>query len=307
VVSAQRTLFIVNPVAAGGKTAKVWPTIEQQLASLGLRFEVRFTQAPLQATTLAREGVEQGFDTIVAVGGDGTVNEVLNGLMRPGGQRAEAVLGVVITGRGSDLARTIGVPSNFGEACARLSGERTMTVDVGLVEFEHEGERKQRYFVNVGGAGFDAEVAHRANRAPNFMGGTIPYLTSLVTTLLSYRNKSVELVLDDQEPIHQVVNSVVVANCQYFGGGMRVAPDADPNDGLFDVIVIGDIDKVDFLMTVPKVYDGTHITHPQVDEYRAKRVEVRSDSPLLLQVEGEVCGQTPLTFEIIPSALQIRV
>jgi len=306
-VSAQRSLFIVNPVAAGGKTARIWPQIEKELASLDLPFDFTFTEAPLHATTLARQGVEQGFETIVAVGGDGTVNEVLNGLISPGAQRADAVLGVVITGRGSDLARTIGVPADYSEACARLADQRTMTVDLGLVEFDQEGERRQRYFVNVGGGGFDAEVAHRANRAPNFMGGTIPYLTSLVTTLLSYRNKSVELVLDDQEPIRKVVNSVVVANCQFFGGGMRVAPDADPNDGLFDVIVIGDIDKVDFLMTVPKVYDGTHLTHPQVDSYRAKRVKLRSEQPLLLQVEGEVCGHTPLTFEIIPSALQIRV
>ncbi|MDH4209505.1 MAG: diacylglycerol kinase family lipid kinase, partial [Anaerolineae bacterium] len=267
----------------------------------------RFTEAPLHATTLAREGVEQGFDTVVAVGGDGTVNEVVNGLISPGAKSAEAVLGVIITGRGSDLARTIGIPSDYTEACSRLAGERTMTVDLGLVTFHDQGEQRQRYFVNVGGGGFDGEVAHRANRAPNFMGGTIPYLTSLVTTLLSYRNKSVELILDDQEPIRKVVNSVIVANCQFFGGGMRVAPDADPNDGLFDVIVIGDIDKVEFLMTVPKVYDGTHITHPQVDAYRAKRVEVRSEQDLPLQVEGEVCGHTPLTFEIIPSALQIRV
>jgi diacylglycerol kinase family enzyme len=182
-----------------------------------------------------------------------------------------------------------------------------MTVDLGLVTFYQEEEQRQRYFVNVGGGGFDAEVAHRANRAPNFMGGTIPYLTSLVTTLLAYRNKAIDLILDDQEPIHMVANSVVVANCQYFGGGMKVAPEADPNDGLFDVIVIGDIDKIEFLMTVPKVYDGTHITHPQVDTYRAKRVEVRSEQDLLLQVEGEVCGHTPLTFEMVPSALQIRV
>ena len=306
-VPGQRSFFIVNPVAAGGKTARVWPKIEKELVSLDLPFDHRFTEAPLHAASLAREAVEQGYDTVVAVGGDGTVNEVVNGLISPGGKSAEAVLGVVITGRGSDLARTIGVPSDYREACARLAGKRTMTVDLGLVEFHHEGQKAQRYFVNVGGGGFDGEVAHRANRAPNFMGGTIPYLTSLVTTLLSYRNKSVELILDDQEPIRKVVNSVVVANCQFFGGGMRVAPDADPSDGLFDVIVIGDIDKVEFLMTVPKVYDGTHITHPQVDTYRARRVEVRSEQPLLLQVEGEVCGQTPLTFEIVPSALQIRV
>jgi len=306
-VSGKESLFIVNPVAAGGKTGKVWPEIENRLHSLDLRFDYRFTEAPNHATTLAREGVEQGYETVVAVGGDGTVNEVVNGLMSPGAEKAQATLGVVITGRGSDLARTIGVPSDFREACTRLTGDRTMTVDLGLVQFYREGESCQRYFVNVGGGGFDGEVAERANRAPNFMGGTIPYLSSLVTTLINYRNKDIELVLDEQEPMRMVVNSVVVANCQFFGGGMRVAPEADPNDGLFDVIVIGDIDKIEFLMTVPKVYDGTHITHPQVDSYRARRVEVRSKQPLMLQVEGEVCGHTPLTFEIIPSALDIRV
>ncbi len=301
------SLFIVNPVAAGGKTGKVWPAIETQLRSLDVDFDYRFTEGANHATTLAREGVDEGYETIVAVGGDGTVNEVVNGLISPGDQKAEAVLGVIITGRGSDLARTIGIPSDYGEACARLAGERIMTVDLGLVHFYAEGEQQQRHFVNVGGCGFDAEVAVRANRAPNFMGGTIPYLSSVVTTLIAYRNKDIELILDEREPMRMVANSVVVANCQYFGGGMRVAPDADPNDGLFDVIVVGDIDKVDFLMTVPKIYDGTHLTHPQCDAYRAKRVEVRSEQRLLLQVEGEVCGETPLTFQVVPSALQIKV
>lgn len=306
-MSEGRSLFIVNPVAAGGKTGDAWPAIEEELRSLDLSFDHRFTEAPNHATSLAREAVEEGYDMVVAVGGDGTVNEVVNGLMSPGSEKADAVLGVVIAGRGSDLARTIGIPADYAEACARLTGDRTMTVDLGLVEFSQEGERRERYFVNVGGGGFDGEVAVRANRAPDFMGGTIPYLSSLVTTLITYRNKAIELILDEREPMQMVVNSVIVANCQYAGGGMRVAPDADPSDGLFDVIVIGDVDKIEFLMTVPKVYDGTHITHPQVDTYRAKRVELRSEEPLLLQVEGEVCGQTPLTFSIVPSALQIRV
>jgi diacylglycerol kinase (ATP) len=306
-VSRKESLFIVNPVAAGGKTGKVWTSIEEELRSLGLSFDHRFTDAPGHATILAREGVEKGYDMVVAVGGDGTVNEVVNGLMSPGGDKAEAILGVVITGRGSDLARTIGIPSHYREACARLAGERTTTIDLGLAEFYSEEQPRQRYFVNVGGGGFDAEVAERANRAPNFMGGTIPYLSSLVTTLTTYQNKSVELILDEEEPIEMVANSVIVANCQYFGGGMRIAPDADPHDGLFDVVTIGDIDKMEFLMTVPKVYDGTHITHPQVDVYRARRVEVRSKQRLLLQVEGEVCGEAPFTFQIVPSALRIRV
>jgi len=306
-VRAERSLFIVNPVAAGGKTGSVWPAIEEELHSLNVSFDHRFTEAPNHATTLAREAVQEGYDMVVAVGGDGTVNEVVNGLMTPGSEKADALLGIVITGRGSDLARTVGVPADYAEACARLTGDRTMTVDLGLVEFYQEGEKRERYFVNVGGGGFDGEACVRANRAPNFMGGTIPYLSSLVTTLITYRNKPITLILDDRDPIEMVANSVIVANCQYFGGGMRIAPDADPNDGLFDVITIGDVDKIEFLMTVPKVYDGTHLTHPQVDAYRAKRVELRSKEPLLLQVEGEVCGQTPLTFTIVPSALEIRV
>lgn len=306
-MSGKGHLFIINPVAAGGKTGKVWPSIERELRSLNLSFDHRFTEAANHATILAREGVEEGYEMIVAVGGDGTVNEVVNGLMSPESDKAGAVLGVIITGRGSDLARTIGIPSDYREACGRLAGERTTTVDLGLVGFYREGEPRQRYFVNVGGGGFDAEVAERANRAPNFMGGTIPYLSSVVTTLITYQNKDVELILDEGEPIRMVTYSVVVANCQYFGGGMRVAPDADPHDGLLDVIVVGDIDKVDFLMTVPKLYDGTHLNHPQVDAYRAKRVEVRSQQRLLVQVEGEVCGEAPLTFQIVPSALQIRV
>jgi diacylglycerol kinase (ATP) len=306
-VSGTERLFIVNPVAAGGKTGNVWSSIEEELRSLGLSFDHRFTDAPGHATILAREGVEEGYEMIVAVGGDGTINEVVNGLMSAGGDEAEAVLGVIITGRGSDLARTIGIPSDYREACARLAGERTTTVDLGLVEFYEEGEPQQRYFVNVGGGGFDAEVAERANLAPDFMGGTIPYLSSLVTTLITYQNKDVELILDEDEPIQMVANSVVVANCQYFGGGMRIAPDADPHDGLFDVITIGDVDKIEFLMTVPKVYDGTHLTHPAVDAYRARRVDVRSEQRMLLQVEGEVCGEAPLTFHVVPSALQVRV
>lgn len=306
-MSAKGTLFIVNPVAAGRKTGRVWPSIEGELRSVGLPFDHCFTEARGHATVLAREGVEKGYETIVAVGGDGTVNEVVNGLMLPGSEEAGAILGVVITGRGSDLARTIGIPSHYGQACARLAGDRTTTLDLALVEFHVQGEQRQRYMVNVGGCGFDGEVAERANRAPNFMGGTVPYLTSLVTTLITYQNKALELVLDDREPIKMVANSVVVANCQYFGGGMRVAPDADPHDGLLDVVVIGDIDKVEYLFTVPKVYDGTHITHPQVDTYRARRVEVRTQQRLMLQIEGEVCGEAPLSFQVIPSALQVKV
>jgi len=182
-----------------------------------------------------------------------------------------------------------------------------MTIDVGLVQY-HEGDRTgQRYFVNVGGGGFDGEVAARANRAPRFLGGTVPYLTSLVLTLFIYRNKDIQLTLDDEPPRTLRVYSVIVANCQYFGGGMRIAPDADPNDGLFDVVILGNLGKIEFLRTTPTVYEGTHVQHPKVSVFRAREVDIQSEDPLLLQVEGEVCGHTPLHFTLLPQALTLRV
>lgn len=299
--------FIVNPTAAGGRTGQLWPGIGAYLSKLGLDYEVSFTAAPLEATALARRAVQAGHETVVAVGGDGTVNEVVNGLMAPGAERAGARLGIIITGRGSDLARTIGIPSDPEAACERLLEPRTMTVDLGLAEFTVGEERCERFFVNVAGIGFDAEVVRRANRNFRFARGTVPYLSALVMSLFAWRNRPVEIVLDDRPPIPATIYLVAVANGQYFGGGMRVAPDADPNDGLLDVCVANDIGKVEFLRTVPRVYEGTHVSHPAIDIYRARRVEVRSAHPLASQLDGEEAGCAPLVFRVVPAALEVVV
>ncbi len=299
---------VVNPVAAGGRTVRLWPSIQSALRQHDLSFEFAFTSAPGEGIELARRAALEGYRVVVALGGDGTINEVANGLMLAGdGERAGAEMGLIMAGRGCDFARTVGVPADYQEACARLAQPRRMTIDVGLVHY-HEGERAgQRYFVNVGGGGFDGEVAARANCVPRFLGGTVPYLTSLVLTLFLYRNKDVQLTLDDEPPRTVRVYSVIVANCQYFGGGMRIAPDADPNDGLFDVVILGNLGKIEFLRTTPTVYEGTHVQHPKVSVFRAREVDVQSEDPLLLQVEGEVCGHTPLHFALLPQALTLRV
>lgn len=300
--------LVVNPVAAGGRTARLWPDIQAALRAQDLTFDYAFTTGPGHAIELARQAVADDYPLVVALGGDGTINEVANGLMQAGeGTRAGAEMGVIMAGRGSDFARTVGVPADYQEACARLAQPRRMTIDVGRVEYEDRGQRGQRYFVNVGGGGFDGEVTARANRAPRVLGGTVPYLSSLVLSLFLYRNKDIELTLD-REPARPLrVNAVVVANCQYFGGGMRIAPDADPNDGLFDVVILGDLGKIEFLRATPTVYEGTHIHHPKVSVFRAREVDIRSKDPLLLQVDGEVCGHTPLHFTLLPQALTLRV
>jgi diacylglycerol kinase family enzyme len=182
-------------------------------------------------------------------------------------------------------------------------------VDLGHLAYSaFGGERRARFFINAAGVGFDAEVALRANRAPRVMGGTIPYLSSLLTTLVRYHNKRVSLSLDDEGEERQTrVNSIVVANGQFFGGGMRIAPEASLSDGKFEVVTLGDLGKVDLVRNVPRVYDGSHITHPKVSITRANRVTIDSVQRLLVQADGEVLGTAPATFTVVPWALRMIV
>lgn len=303
-----RLYCVVNPTAAGGRAGRLWPAIQDRLKQHGLSFEAGLTTAPGEATHLAEAAVRAGFSTIVAIGGDGTINEVVNGLIVPGEERAGARLGIVTTGRGSDFGRTIGIPSDYEAACERLVQPRTMPLDLGLAEFGSDEGRRQRFFANVAGIGFDAEVSRRANRSFRSMGGTIPYLSALIATLFRWRNRPAEILLDARPAIQTKIYLVAVGNGQFFGGGMRVAPDADPNDGMFDVVIVRDIGKIEFLRTVPRVYEGTHVTHPAVEIHRARRVEVRCPSyALRSQLDGEEGGTAPLTFQIVPGALDVVV
>jgi diacylglycerol kinase family enzyme len=181
-----------------------------------------------------------------------------------------------------------------------------MTVDLGLIEYAGDQGPKRRYFVNVAGVGFDGAVVERQTREGKRGGGTIPYLLTLVVTLLSYQNKTVTLTVDTWGHTGRF-NSVIVCNGKYFGGGMYIAPGAQPDDGLFDVVTIGDTTRLEFLLTVPRVYNGTHLTHPKLHIYRAQTVHVASQQPMFIQADGEYVGRAPATFQIVPRALQIKV
>lgn len=298
--------FIVNPVAGAGRSAKRWAEVEPILRSEQIEFDYGLTAARGDATRMAMEAVAAGYTGIVAVGGDGTCREVVNGLMNGGAAPPDTYFGVVPTGRGVDLCRTIGIPLDPKEAARRLPQARLVDLDVGEVEYRRGGQRERCYFVNFGGVGFDVEVVRRAiSVAPNG-GGTVPYLTGVFLALMAFRSKAVELVLDD-EVIRRRVASVVVANGQYFGGGMRIAPTASPTDGLFDVVVIGDVNRLELVINFAKVYEGTHTTHPKVSLFQARRVEVHSTEPLYFQVDGDPLGETPVAFRLLPGALKVLV
>lgn len=299
------TRIIVNPVAGAGRTAREWPRIMSLFKGQGLNFEHDITEAPGHAVELARDATRNGYETIISVGGDGTLNEIANGLYQAGANK-DMALGIVCTGTGSDYARTVGISRRYEEACLRISQPRKLAVDLGVVEYSNNGNRTERVFVNFAGIGFDAEIVRRTTRNIKALGSTVSYLLGLFTTLVSYRNKRIKLIIDGEE-MEREVCAVIANNGRYGGGGMFMAPDAELTDGLLDLLIIGDIGKVDLIRSLPRIYKGTHLTHRKVTMKKAREVEIASAHPLSLQADGELLGDLPVRFRIIPSALNIIV
>ncbi|TEU16574.1 MAG: diacylglycerol kinase family lipid kinase [Anaerolineales bacterium] len=298
---------IVNPVAANGAVGKRWPQIRDILRAEGGQFDAALTEGPNHATELSREALSAGYRTIVAVGGDGTLNEVVNGLVIEGMVDPMVNLGIIPGGTGSDSVRTLGIPHDYRAACQRLLHGKPDCVDLGLVTCASEGREIQRYFLNVAGLGFDGEVCERVNRSSKALGGTLPFLSSLFVNLLTYQNKTVEVTLDGQQRLQQKANSVFVCNGRYAGGSMHIGPNAALDDGIFDVVIIGDTGKLEIVVNLPRIYRGTHLSHPKVDEYRAQEIRVKARERMLLQADGELIGEAPATFQIIPQALHVLV
>lgn len=297
--------LIVNPIAGAGRTAKKWPQIMAWLQSIGLHFEYDMTEAPGHARELAKSAAKKGYELVVSVGGDGTINEVVNGLY-DAGNIAEVMLGIIGTGTGGDYLRTIGIPRAYQEACQCLKNPRKLTVDVGVVEYFSNGQIVKRLFVNFAGLGFDAEIVKATTQKYKTLNRTLSYLTGLFTALLFYKNKKVSLTVDG-EATERKVCTILVSNGKYGGGGMLAAPDADLADGLLDVLIIGDLSKPDLLWSLPRVYKGTHLTHPKVTMKRAREIEIQSRETISLQADGELLGELPARFYVLPAALNVAV
>lgn len=297
--------LIVNPFAGAGRTAKKWPQIKDLLESIGLCFEHDLTEAPGHARELARSAAKKGYEFVVSVGGDGTINEVVNGLY-DAGNIAEVMLGIIGTGTGHDYIRTIGIPWAYQEACQCLKSPRKLVVDIGVVEYLSDGQMVKRLFVNFAGLGFDAEIVKATTQKYKTLNSTASYLAGLFTALLFYKNKEVTLTVDS-EVSERKVCAILVSNGKYGGGGMLAAPDADLTDGLLDVLIIGDLSKPDLLWSLPRVYKGTHLTHPKVTMKRAREIEIQSKEVMSLQADGELLGELPARFYILPAALNVAI
>jgi diacylglycerol kinase (ATP) len=288
----QKTLFLVNPASANGETGKRWAELHRRAQELGLEGEVRMSTRPGELIELARDA---DAELLVVVGGDGAVNEVVNG-------RRDLEVAVIPRGTGMDFVRSHGIPSEFDDAVAVARDGRPREVDLGRVEFR-EG---QRWFANVASVGMSGAVAQRANRMSKALGGKVTFFYALAREFLVWKNTDVTVRLDGAERRGRM-HDVIVANGQYHGGAMWLAPDARADDGQFDVVLIGDVTKLDFITTAPKLYRGTHLAHPKVELIRSAFVDVEAPVPLPIETDGEVAGTTPAHFEVVPGALRVRV
>ena len=297
--------MICNARSGRGGVARALPDVQAHLDRRGLEYEIRYTEWAGHATELARAALEAGSRFLVAVGGDGTVHEVVNGMIADDEPvNPDAVFGVVAAGTGSDFIKMFGIPAMAGHAVAHLDGPESFAIDIGKITYDQNGARAVRYFPNIAEVGLGAEVVARALRLPRWLGPTV-YLAAFWLTIRKHRSARVDVDLVDRK-YEGPMNNLVVANGQFFGGGMKIAPKAAPTDGLLD-IQVEHARKRDAIAIMPKVFKGEHLPHPDILEAKRVKVSITSDRPLRVEADGEVLGYTPATFELLRNALKLKV
>lgn len=310
-------LVIVNPASAEGATRENWPKIASDLRTHFGAFTVVFTEATRHARELAKEAAGQGAKLIIACGGDGTISEVANGIIESSN---DAELAILPGGTGSDFRRTLRMPASIAAAARAIRDGRTRKIDAGRVTFVNEiGERETRFFINVASFGMSTDVLHRTSSGeatkwipaftPRKLTSKLSYAAATVQTTLTSSPVEVKVQLDEQAERRLRIAEFCVANARYYGGGMKIAPQAKVEDGLFDIVTIGDASSFRILANAPRLYFGAHLSMNEVTHALAKQVvarPVKKDELVRVELDGEVVGRLPATFEIMPRALSVR-
>ncbi len=286
-----RTLFIVNPKAGRGLAEKIWTEMDKTR-------EIDFpdstyikTEYPGHAKVIAENIDFEHTDAVISVGGDGTIHEIVNGIALQ-----DIALGIIPAGSGNDLARTLKIPVDHHEAVRLILKQETRMIDMGLAG--------SRYFINIGGVGFDAEVVADMNTHMKFLKGTTAYVASVLKKLFTFVPIKLKIRIDETV-LDKKVYICAVANGKYYGGGMMLAPNAVIDDGMFDICILEDLNKFEFLYTFPTVFKGNHIKHPKVKIYHGKTVKIEGPGNLSIHADGEIFGKLPADFRILPKSLKV--
>ncbi len=306
-----RTVVVVNPNSQGGKLGKRWAVLADTLQR-AFPFDDVHTNGPGHATGLVRDALRAGAERIVAIGGDGTVNEVINGFFENGVAISNASFALVPFGTGGDFRRSIEMPTEAAEAAAVIAANHTRLIDVGKLELTAmDGTRIVRMFANIASFGVSGVVDRLVNESGKKLG-RMSFMLATARATWSYKNQRVQLIFDGdvKNRVEATINTVAVANGKYFGGAMKIAPNAKLDDGKFDVVALGDLGFADLLKSGTRIYKGTHLTMAKVSERRARVVEAEPIEPsavVELDVDGEPLGKLPARFEIVPAAVRIVV
>ncbi len=305
-------LVVVNPKAGSGKCERDWPEIKELLVKYGVSFLSVLTEHPFHAIEITRNMVNDlGFKKIIAVGGDGTLNEVVNGIFQQTRfATTDITLAMITVGTGNDWGRMYHFPLNYENAIKIIRNERTFLQDVGKVKYSYEAEDKSRYFVNMAGMGYDAFVAKKTNlQKEKGKGGRLSYLYNLATGLFQYKSVMLNITVDGKEVVDDQVFTLSIGICKYNGGGMMQLPNAIPDDGLFDMTVIRKTTKLRVVRNISRLFDGSFLKMSEVSTYTGQKIQIMSTPrhAIFLETDGESLGSSPLDFTIVPRAVRLIV
>lgn len=301
-------LAVVNPNAGVKKCERDWKKISQLLEKQKINYKAVFTEKRGHAIELTRQLIEQGYRKIISVGGDGTLNEVVNGVFRQKvAETSQITLAVISVGTGNDWVRTFHIPNDYEKSIVLIKKEDTFIQDAGMVSFAHSSGTHSRYFINMAGLGFDGLVAKKTN-ADKDLGRANPlvYFKNIFASLFTFNSVQTRIVIDDEESNHKIF-SMNVGIGQFNGGGMKQTPNAVPDDGLFDLTLIKDMSKWSVIANVNRLYNGTIGKHKQVEMLQGRQIIIEPKTPVYMEADGESLGQSPFTFTLVPRCLKVVV
>ncbi|RAK04212.1 YegS/Rv2252/BmrU family lipid kinase [Halanaerobium saccharolyticum] len=304
----KKILAIINPAAAGGKTAKIWPKKNKYVKKEFINFDEVYTKKSGEAVKFAQKAVEENYDYIMSVGGDGTVNEIINGMLLAEKKEIRTKLIIYPLGTGSDLSRTLNLPTNIDDFIELVKREKSKSIKVVAAEFfNYQQQKRKRYFINIADCGMGAVVAKKLNKSRKKLDGSLSYLVKIFQTLFNYRNKEIKVEADDKLLYQGKIKSVIIAHGNYFGGGIKIAPEADLFSDKLNLVLLKDFSKLGIILNLIKAYKGKHLSHSLVESYQVEKIKITTQERVELELDGESLGLCDASFEISRKEIEILV